>query len=302
MNVLITGGAGFLGYNLIQSFIKDRDRKINQIYMIVRRKRPDWLTNIPVQIISCDLADIDKLQNCFPDKIDLVLHLAGKISIAKEDDCINELIKDNLISTVNLIQAMIKKKAKKLIFTSSMTVYGINNKIPVKENGKLEPIHFYGLTKKWAEETIQYYSEKGLIRSLILRLPGLYGGLRNSGYIYNMVRNMSKNQDIEINTKGLKFWEAMNVDDAVKIIKEVLGVYKWKKNYEILNCSYGEEIDFIETAYRIRRLLNSKSKIKIVKPLDYKKFYLDNSKLRKLIDFDYSFEEGLENYIKHYLC
>jgi len=113
---------------------------------------------------------------------------------------------------------------------------------------------------------------------------------------------MSKNQDIEINTKGLKFWETVNVDDAVNIIKKILDAYKWEKNCEILNCSYGEETDFIGTAYKVKKILNSKSTITIEEPIGYKKFYLDNSELRKLIDFDYNFDKGLENYVKHYLC
>jgi len=192
MNILITGGTGFLGSNLLKEFAS------NQVYLIIRDKKPDWLRNSPINFIQCDLTDSEKLNNYFPEKLDLVIHFAGKININQEGIYTDGLIEDNLISTVNLIKAMVNKKVKNLVFSSSMTVYGIDNEIPVKENGKLKPIHFYGLTKKWAEEAIKHYSQKGLIKSLILRLPGLYGGLRNSGYIYNLIIWLEKCLKIKI--------------------------------------------------------------------------------------------------------
>ena len=308
MDILITGGTGFLGSNLLKEFATNNITTIipyftyNRVYMIIRDRKPDWLSDYPINFIQCDLTDSGKLNDYFPEKIDLVIHFAGEVKINQDDKWSASLVDNNFISTLNLIRAMINKKAKNLVYSSSMTVYGLNNEIPVKENGNLDPIHFYGLTKKWAEDAIKYYSNKNLIKSLILRLPGLYGGLRNSGYVYNLIRKMSKNQDIEINTEGLKFWETINIDDAVKIIKKLLDIYKWEKNCEIINCSYGKKTDFIGTAYKVKEILNSKSTINVKKPIDYKKFYLDNSKLKSMIDFDYNFEKSLENYVEHYLC
>ena len=294
MNILITGGTGFLGSKLLEGLIFD-----NNIY-VISRKDHEPLNHM--KYIKCDLTNPKKLNELFPENIDLVIHLAGEVDIRPDGSYSDNLLENNVCATINLIKVMINKKAKNLIFSSSMTVYGIDNEIPVKENGKLEPTHFYGLTKKWAEEVIKYYSKKGLINSLILRLPGLYGGLRKTGYIYNLVKKMPNDEDITIDTKGLKFWETMYIDDVINIIKKLINVWQWEKELEIINCSYGEATDFIETAYRIKYILNSESTIGIEKPIDYKTFYMDNSKLKSMINFYGNFDKSLENYIKHYLC
>ncbi len=296
MKILLTGGTGFLGSNLLKELVED-----NYVYILSRKN------NIPVKkikdlvnCIKCDLTDSAQLNQLFPKNIDLVIHLASEVNIRLDGRYSENLIENNLNSTINLIEVMIDNGVKNLVFSSSMTVYGIKNEIPIKENGELDPIHFYGWTKKWAEDIIKHYSNRGLINSLILRLPGLYGGIRNTGYIYNLIRKMSKNQDVTINTNGLKFWETINIDDFVQIIKKLLAVWQWEKEFEIINCSYGEKTDFIDTAYKIKKILNSKSKITIEKPVDYKKFYLDNSKLKNIIEFDYAFEKSLEDFIKKY--
>jgi nucleoside-diphosphate-sugar epimerase len=181
-----------------------------------------------------------------------------------------------------------------------MTVYSIKNKVPVKENGNLGNIHFYGMSKRWAEEAVSDYAQKGLIKALILRYPGLYGFPRKDGFIYNMTKKMLNNEFITIDTKNLKFWEAINIGDAAEITGKIIAKWDWKKDCEIINCSYGEEIDFIKTVYKIKDFSRSKSPVRIKKPLDYLRFYLDNSKLRSLIDFDYDFDRSLRNFVNTY--
>lgn len=118
-----------------------------------------------------------------PYDIDLIIHCAAKIKIYPDGRYSDNLVEDNLISTINLIEAMIEKGIKNIVLCSSVTVYGVENNIPINENGILKPINFYGFTKKWAEEAIINYSRKKFLNALILRLPGLYGYTRTSGYI-----------------------------------------------------------------------------------------------------------------------
>jgi nucleoside-diphosphate-sugar epimerase len=181
-----------------------------------------------------------------------------------------------------------------------MTVYSAKNTIPVKESGNLGSIHFYGMSKKWAEEAIISCAQRGLIKALILRYPGLYGYPRENGYIFNITRKLLNNENISIDTRGLKFWEAINIEDAAEITAKIIERWDWKKKFEIMNCSYGEEVDFIKTAFKIKDIVHSNSLIKIKKPLDYIKFYMDNSKLKGLIDFNYNFDRTLKKFVNDY--
>ncbi len=298
MNILITGGTGFLGSTLAKKILDN-----NNIKFLTRGLETNYLTTEEVKLfnfVRCDIRDKGSLKKALSSDIDLVIHSAGMVKILPSRRCPDDLIETNLNSTINLIEIMIDKGIKNFLFCSSMTVYGVENDIPIKEDGILEPVHFYGLSKKWAEEAIINYVRQGRINVLILRYPGLYGYPRRYGYMYNIIKNLLKNENITIDTTGLKFWETMNIEDAVEITKKILDIWKWNKDYEIMNCSYGEEIDFVATVFRIKEIVNSNSVIEVKKPLDYVKFYLDNSKLKKLIDFNYNFERSLKRFLEKY--
>lgn len=298
LNILITGGTGFLGSHLAKKLLND-----NNIKVIARGLKTGYLTTDELKLfdfVQCDIRDKKCLAEILSSDLDLIIHCAGMIESPTHGRCPDSLVETNLNSTIYLIELMIDKDIKNLLFCSSMTVYGVENNIPVREDGVLAPIHFYGFSKKWAEEAIIGYARKGLINALILRYPGLYGYPRKTGYMYNVSRKLLKNENVNIDTRGLKFWETINIEDAGEITKKILEVWEWKKNYEVMNCSYGEEVDLVATAFKIKEIVNSESSIRVRKPLDYVSFYLDNSKLRSLIDFNYSFEESVKRFSKRY--
>lgn len=280
MNILITGGTGFLGSAIAGSLAS-----ANRVSVISRGNKYGYLAKKDIKklsIIECNLTDKKALKKNFPSDIDLVIHCAGLTGMRPDLRCPDDLIESNLISTINIIEAMIDNGVKRLVFSSSMTVYGVDNRIPVKESGILEPVHLYGLSKKWAEDAIRAYSGNDLISHLIIRYPGLYGYPRKSGYIYNTARRMIKNEDVCIDTGGLNFWETMNIEDAVEITRRILSSWCGKSMNETSNCSYGEETDFVSTASMIKKITGSSSAIKVKKPLGYIKFYLDNSRARRI--------------------
>lgn len=248
---------------------------------------------------QCDIRNKTSLEKALSSDIDLVIHCAAVIKIQNDGRCPDDVVGVNLNSTINLIEAMVDKGIENIIFCSSMTVYGVRNNTPVKEDGLLEPIHFYGLSKKWAEEAIKSYANKGLINALILRYPGLYGYPKVSGYIYNLSRKTLKGEGVVVDSTGLKFWESLNVDDATIMTKKVLDKYDWGKQWEVINCGYGQEVDFVDTAFKIKKLTGSDSEIEVKEPLDYIKFYLNNSKIKRLLNnFDYDFEKKLAEFLR----
>ena len=298
MKILITGGAGFLGSHLAR-----RLSKSNNIRVTDKISSSPYLTSQEYQgykFQSCDIRDKRSLSQILSPDLDLVIHCAANVNTQTRNGYPVGMFDTNVTATLQLVEAMIHKGVKNLIFCSSMTVYDAKNKSPVREDSLLHPMHFYGLSKKWAEEALLNYANQNPINILIFRYPGLYGHPRNSGYIFNTIKSCLKNEGILINTRGLKFWEPLYIEDAVTMTEKVLVSWDWNSKYEIVNCSYGEEIDFVETASKIKKMTNSSSNLNSKEPLDYAKFYLDNSKLRQMIDFNFSFEKSLNNFIENY--
>ena len=297
MRILFFGGSGFLGSRYLQLFSK----KHNIIVVCRSSEFPYFSKKVSEEIrfIKCDITDKESLNKLLLSGFDLVVHAAAKINISNESKGFQELIQTNVLGTVNILEAVVNAKIKKKLFCSSMTVYSPETAIPALENSSLSPVHFYGISKMWAEDVIRMYAEKKRIKALIIRYPGLYGLPKRSGYIYSIAYKMLRDQPVEVNTQGLKFWESMHIDDALVITEKLLNVWEWDKDYETMNCGYGGEVDRIKTAYRIKEMLNSKSHINTIEPLDYKRFYLSNSKIKSLLnsDFDYDFEKGLGKFL-----
>ncbi len=296
MKILITGGSGFLGSRFIQLF--------SDKYEITAASRSGVFPYLnrsdlrKIRTVKCDITDKRSVKKVFSRDFDVVLHAAAVVSIAVDGKYPANLFETNIIGTINILDALIDSDIRKFIFCSSMTVYSPGSKSPVREDFLLSPVHFYGLSKRYTEDVIKNYAANKYLKALILRYPGLYGLSRKSGFIHSVAKKMMKDMPVEINTRGLKFWETMYIDDALNITERLFRTLKWKKDCEILNCSYGKETDIIKTAYRIKEKLCSKSKINVRKPLDYKPFYMSNKKLKSVLDgFKYSFDKGLASYL-----
>lgn len=298
MRILFFGGSGFFGSRYLQLF----SEKHNITVVCRSGEFPYFSKEVSekVKYIKCDIIDKESLNKLVLSEFDLVVHAAARISISNDSKSFHELIQTNVLGTINILEAMLSAKIKKILFCSSMTVYSPETAVPALENSSLSPVHFYGISKMWAEDVIRMYAEKKHVKALIIRYPGLYGFPKQSGYIYSVAYKMLRDQPVDVNTQGLKFWESMHIDDALAITEKLLNVWKWNKDYETMNCCYGGEVDRIKTAYRIKEMLNSESHINIIEPLDYKRFYLSNSKIKSLFnsDFDYDFEKGLGKFIK----
>ena len=297
MRILFFGGNGFIGSRYLQLFSKKHN-----ITVVCRSGEFPYFSkevSNKIKFIKCDITDRESLDKLVLSEFDIVVHAAARISISNESESFHELIETNALGTINILEAMSNAKINKILLCSSMTVYSPETAIPALENSNRFPVHFYGISKMWAEDVIRMYAEKKHVKALIIRYPGLYGFPKRSGYIYSIACKMLRDQPVEVNTQGLKFWESMYIDDALAITEKLLNIWKWNKDYETMNCCYGEEVDIIKTAYRIKEMLNSKSHINTIAPLDYKRFYLSNSKIKSLLnsDFDYDFEKGLGEFL-----
>ncbi len=175
MNVIVTGGAGFIGSHILVELLKKTDdilvldnfsnsspnvfKKINEI------------TNYNINFKTIDLRNFDELEEIFLDiRPDLVIHLAGLKSVNESNQKPLFYYENNVLGSINLLKAMDAVKCKNIIFSSSATVYGNPQYLPLDENHPCKPSNTYGFTKFMVEEIIKDWCKTdNNKRSIILR-------------------------------------------------------------------------------------------------------------------------------------
>lgn len=250
MNILITGGAGFIGKKLVSKLSKKHSVLVIDLPSKIKKNRK-FLKNC--KIISGDVTDkkiFDNI-NC---NIDVIYHLAALCSTEMSQKHPKKCFKTNVFGTQNIINWSLKKKIKQIIFTSSMAVYG-KNAPNVKENLKLRPLSIYGKSKFKAEKIL--LKQKNKVQINIFRLFNVYGPGQDLNNEYQGMFSIYLKQILD--TKNVKIKGDLNrvrdfvyIDDVIKAITS---------NYQkslVLNVGTGKPIKVIEVVKIIFKTLKIK--------------------------------------------
>ena len=173
MNILITGGAGFLGQRLARRLLQDGQvagEPVRRIVLVDQAAAPD-LGDSRVQAIAADIADPGALGELAGPDVDLVFHLAAVVSGAAEADFDLGMRVNLDASRALLEQCRRAGRAARVVFTSSVAVYGGPLPAVVTDDTPLNPRSSYGTQKAIGELLLADYSRKGYVDGRILRLP-----------------------------------------------------------------------------------------------------------------------------------
>jgi len=172
MNILVTGGAGYIGSVAVRELVK-AGHKVVVVDNLSKGKVN--LVDKKALFIRGDLIDTSFLEKVFSEhSFDAVIHFAG-YKAAGESMQKPELYSENILGSVNLLNSMIKHGVKKIIFSSSAAVYGNPQYVPVDENHPTSPINYYGFTKLKVEEIINWYSSLKMLTGINLRYFNVAG-------------------------------------------------------------------------------------------------------------------------------
>lgn len=243
IKVLITGGAGFIGSHLIDFLLINN----YEVYVIDNLSSGSTqFINKDVQFFNVDICS-DQIELIF--KIvrpDIVIHLASISSVsASLSEPITDL-KVNVIGTVNILNQCIKYNIKKFVFSSSASVYGDPENIPINEECNSDPMSPYGLSKKTSEKYIEMYGELYNLPYSILRFSNVYGPRQSmkseSGVISIFIDSILKGKRPIINGSGNQTRDFIYVSDIITAIHCSMRV----QQSEIYNVSNNTELTILE--------------------------------------------------------
>jgi len=149
--ILITGGAGFIGGHIAELLLT-QGHQVIAVDNLATGKRDNLPTG--AELVTGDVTDLDLLDTVFAGGIDAVMHIAGQASISLSFANPAADLNTNTLGTVRVLQACIKHKVSRLLYASSMTIYGANPITPTPETAPADPISYYAITKYAAERYV----------------------------------------------------------------------------------------------------------------------------------------------------
>lgn len=218
MNILVTGGAGFIGSHLADGLIEKGHRVV-----VVDNLSTGCRENISDEAVfyETDILQKDEMARIFAkESFDIVFHEAAQTLVPYSMEHPREDAELNIMGLLNVLELCRQFGVKKFLFSSSAAVYGDNEQVPLTEDAPLRPTSFYGLTKITAEKYIQMYHDVFGLPYAILRYSNVYGERQGShgegGVVYVFSDAIAEGRDITVFGDGDQSRDFIYVGDVVR--------------------------------------------------------------------------------------
>lgn len=233
MNILVTGGAGFIGSNAADRFIREGHQVIVVDNLITGKLKN---LNPKAKFYKIDIRNREGLESIFKEnKIDIINHHAAQMDVRKSvDDPIYDA-DVNILGSLNLLQLAVKHKIKKFIFASTGgAVYGEQDYFPADEKHPQNPLSPYGISKLALEKYLYFYKMTYNLNHTILRYANVYGPRQDphgeAGVVAIFAKKILKGEPPIINGDGGQTRDYTFVEDVVEanvlsVKNEINGIY-----------------------------------------------------------------------------
>lgn len=308
MNILITGGAGFIGSSLVDKLLKENHNifvvdNFNDYYDINIKENnvAHNLQNPSYALFRIDLCDKENLKEIFAhNKIDCVVHLAGRAGVRPSIERPEDYINSNILGTIHILELMKDYNVEKIVYASSSSVYGNCEEEIFSEDLKVtEPISQYAATKSAGEQFVYTYHKLYGISAVCLRFFTVYGPRQRPDLaIRKFFEKIEQNEPIQMYGDGTTMRDYTFIDD---IIQGVIGAINYDKTpYEIINIGGGEPVTLKKMIETIEEVLGKKAIID-VQPMqmgDVNRTVCDWSKAKNLLNYNpqTTFKQGIEKF------
>ena len=315
-NILITGVAGFIGFHLAKSLLKNNfnivgiDKFSNSYEIKIKKLRAlELKKHKNFSFYKNDIKNICQITKKF--KIDSIFHLAAEAGVRRSINKPLEYVEENIANTIRVFEFAKKNKIKEIYYASSSSIYGDKGIYPTNENVKTDqPISIYGVTKICTESIAHYYYKIFNINSVGFRYFTVFGPYgRPDMSIFIFIKSILKKNVIFLNNNGKNYRDFTYIDNIISYMLAVYNKTKNKKNfYHIFNIGGEKTISINALVKKLELLMGLKAKKKNMPKISLDPEYsLANSKkIKKFVkkSFKHDFDNGLKktiNWIKNYV-
>lgn len=310
-NILVTGGAGFIGSHLVERLLNEGDWQITVVdnfndFYSPEAKRANvsaFLSHQNFTLREIDICDAENLREVFAEtEFDVIVHLAARAGVRPSLSEPKLYAETNINGTLNLLELAREFAVEQFVFGSSSSVYGINSKVPFAEDDKIsQPISPYAATKAAGELLCHTYSHLYPIRTVCLRFFTVYGARQRPDLaIHKFARLISDNQPIEMFGDGTTRRDYTFVDDIIQGVRAAID-YR-ETPHEIFNLGESDTVELCELITLLEKNLDKKAVIerKPMQPGDVPQTFADITKARKLLDYNPTtkIEEGIRKFVE----
>ena len=305
-NVLITGGAGYIGSHVTETLLKKNKKVFLVDNLSTGHKK---LINKKAKFFKLDIANKHGIKKIIEKyKIDSIIHLAAHLIIGEGQKKPKKYYKNNVLGTKKLLEACKNSMVKNFIFSSTAAIYK-EGQYKVSENSMIKPKSVYGKTKIKAENLIINFAKKNKINYGILRYFNIAGASPSGkiGLINKKSDHLFKNFSSEIMKKRpkLKIYgsdyktkdgscirDFIHVSDIAQIHYLILEKINKLKISKILNCGYNKGISVLEVAKEFKKQSSKKVNIIFTKRRkdDLIKIIASNKKLKNFVKWRPKFD------------
>ena len=313
-NILVTGGAGFIGSHLVDKLLAENVWNVtaldnfNDFYApkIKRANIQNNLTNQNFKLAEIDICDAASLSKLFEQaKFDVVVHLAARAGVRPSLENPTAYVETNINGTMNLLNLARDYGIKQFVFASSSSVYGINAKVPFAEEDKIDqPISPYAATKGANELLCHTFSHLYGIRTIGLRFFTVYGARQRPDLaIHKFAKLILQGKSIPVFGDGSTRRDYTYIDDIIQGVRAAIDYDA--TFYEIFNLGESQTIELKELIEILEENLGRKAVIDCqpMQPGDVPITFADISKAKKLLNYNPTtkIREGIPKFVEWFM-
>ncbi|HDK36155.1 MAG TPA: NAD-dependent epimerase/dehydratase family protein [Bacteroidetes bacterium] len=302
MKILVTGGAGFIGSNIVDALIEAGHDVcvVDNLYMgRLQNLNPN------AKFYLMDLR-ADELEKVFAlEKFDVVYHEAAQMDVRRSVENPVFDAEVNVLGTLNILQNAVKAGVQKIIFASTGgAIYGEQDYFPADENHPNRPVSPYGITKLTVEKYLFFYELTYNLQSVILRYANVYGPRQNphgeAGVVAIFIEKMLKDQQPVINGDGTQTRDFVFVGDVVRANLLALDYPK----SDVFNVGTGIETDVNIVFRELNKIVrkNTPEKHGLAKDGEQQRSVIDYTKIKKTLGWEpvVSLQDGLRQTVEYF--
>lgn len=313
-NILVTGGAGFIGSHLVDLLLAENTWNVtviddfNDFYnpQIKRQNIAHLQDNQHFSLVETDIRNAESLEKVFEQtKFDVIVHLAARAGVRPSLAEPKLYTETNVNGTVNLLELARQHQIKQFVFASSSSVYGINSKIPFSEEDRIyQTISPYAATKAAGEFLCHTFSHLYDIRTICLRFFTVYGARQRPDLAIHKFSNLIWNdKPIPVFGDGSTRRDYTYIDDIIQGVRAAIDYQE--TNYEVFNLGESQTIELRELIEILEESLGKKAIIdrKPMQPGDVPLTFADISKAKKLLNYNPTtkIKDGIPKFVEWFL-